>query len=82
MRLKYGIVCKMKRIDEKELKEIFIGIKNNEEISFSKLYEVYNKLIYGISFSILKNKEDAEDVMQNVFSKIYSLDKSKLPKRS
>ena len=37
-------------------------------------------MIYGIAFSILKNKEDSEDVVQIVFSKLYVLDKEKLPK--
>jgi len=37
-------------------------------------------VIYGIAFSILKNKEDSEDVVQIVFSKLYVLDKEKLPK--
>lgn len=67
------------KINEKELKEIFDGIRKNEETSFNKLYEKYNKLIYSITFSILKNKEDAEDVTQAVFSKIYEIDKQKLP---
>lgn len=57
------------------------GIKENEEISFSKLYEKYHGLVYGICFSILKNKEDSEDVMQAVFSKIYETSKEKLPKK-
>ena len=36
-------------------------------------------MVYGIAFSILKNKEDAEDIMQIVFAKIQELDKTKLP---
>ena len=38
-------------------------------------------MIYGIVFSILKNKENSEDVVQNVLIKIFSLDKSKFPDR-
>ena len=66
-------------VNNKELKEIFNGIKNNDEKVFKKLYEKYNKLIYGVAFSICKNNDDSEDVVQNVFSKIYVLDKDKLP---
>ena len=36
-------------------------------------------MVYGIAFSIVKNKEDAEDMMQIVFAKIQELDKTKLP---
>ena len=67
------------KIDEKELNELFKEIKNNNKMAFEKLYSRYNKLVYGIAFSILKNKHDAEDMVQIVFTKIYSIDKNKLP---
>ena len=69
----------MKKIDEKELHQIFEDLKQNKEKSFNELYEKYNKLIYCIAFSILKNKENSEDIVQIVFTKIYKLEKEKLP---
>lgn len=69
----------MKEINEKELHEIFDNLKQNKEKSFNELYEKYNKLIYCIAFSILKNKENSEDIVQIVFTKIYKLEKEKLP---
>lgn len=69
----------MSKIDENELKELFIELEQNNKIAFEKLYEKYNKLVYGIAFSILKNKEDSEDIVQIVFSKLYEMDKNKLP---
>ena len=69
----------MGKVNEIELKELFIEIKHNNKIAFEKLYNRYNKLVYGIAFSILKNKQDSEDVVQTVFSKIYTLEKDKLP---
>lgn len=69
----------MKKIDERELRELFIELKSNNKIAFEKLYIKYNKLVYGIAFSILKNKEASEDVVQSVFSKLYEMDKSKMP---
>ncbi len=71
----------MGNIEKQELHDIFIGISNNDDMCFNKLYEKYSKLIYSIAFSILKNKEDAEDVMQKVFVKICNIDKDKLPKK-
>ena len=70
----------MNRIDEKELKQLITELKssNNKE-AFETLYKKYNKLVYRIAFTILKNKEDSEDIVQAVFSKIYSLPKDKLP---
>ena len=69
----------MIKIDDKELNELFIELKDNNKIAFEKLYTKYNKLVYGVAFSILKNKEDSEDVVQIVFSKLYKIDKNKLP---
>lgn len=72
----------MKKIDKEELHGIFIGIKNGEEEEFNRLYEKYNSLVYGVSFSILKNKEDSEEIVQIIFTKIYELEKEKLPKEN
>ena len=69
----------MGKINDKELKELFIELKYNNKIAFDKLYSKYNKMLYGIAFSILKNKQDAEDIVQTVFTKIYLIDKNKLP---
>lgn len=72
----------MEKINVEELKELFIEIKYNNNIAFEKLYKRYNKLVYGIAFSILKNPHDTEDIVQSVFTKIYSMDKNKLPDRN
>lgn len=70
----------MNRIDEKELKKLFTELKSsNNRVAFETLYQKYNKLVYRIAFTILKNKEDSEDVVQVVFSKIFTLSKDKLP---
>lgn len=68
-----------KLVQEKELKELFIEIRHNNKIAYEKLYTRYKQLVYGIAFSILKNKHDSEDVVQAVFTKIYEIDKDKLP---
>lgn len=70
-------------MNEKEklnLKILLRNLKNRNKEVMQELYSNYNKVIYGIAFSILKNKEDSEDVVQIVFSKLYVLDKEKLPK--
>lgn len=69
----------MKKINEEELREIFIKIKNDENGAMDLLYEKYSKLVYGVAFSILKNKENSEDVTQEVFSKLLKLDKNLFP---
>lgn len=69
----------MKSINKQELHNIFKGIANKEEKEFNKLYEKYNKLVYGVSFSILKNKESSEDITQIVFTKIWNMNTNNLP---
>ena len=66
-------------MNKKELKSIFLKIKKDDKKGIEELYSKYHKMVYGIAFSILKNKEDAEDIMQIVFAKIQELDKTKLP---
>lgn len=69
----------MDKIKKQELHEIFQKAKQGEANALNELHEKYHKLFYSIAFSILKNKEDSEDVVQIVFLKIFQTDKDKLP---
>lgn len=71
----------MGKINEKELNKLFCKLKRKEKNAYEELYQKYSSLVYQIAFSILKNKENAEDVMQNVFIKIVNLSKEKLPSK-
>ena len=65
--------------EKEELRRLFYEIKNGNKQVIEEIYKKYNKIIYGIAFSILKNKEDSEDIVQIFFSKLYSLEVNKLP---
>ncbi|MCP5893875.1 sigma-70 family RNA polymerase sigma factor, partial [Klebsiella pneumoniae] len=39
--------------------------------AFTLLYDMYSKSLYGIIFNLLKDKEESEDVLQEVFVKIW-----------
>ena len=67
------------KIDDKELEKIFLEINKNKTQGIEELYNKYKKVVYGIAFTISKNKEDSEDIMQIIFAKIYEMEKSKLP---
>ena len=69
----------MSKKDNEKIKSIFLKIKENNKKGLEELYNNCHKMVYGIAFSIVKNKEDAEDIMQVVFAKIQELDKTKLP---
>lgn len=66
-------------MNKEELKSIFLKIKENDIKGLEELYSQYHTMVYGIAFSIVKHKQDAEDIMQIVFEKIQKLDKTKLP---
>lgn len=72
----------MEKINKKELSKLFAEIKEDKTVAFEKLYSLYNNLVYKIAFCIVKNKQDAEDIVQIVFTKIYSINKKKLPSKS
>ena len=68
------------KIDDKELEKIFLEINKNKTQGIEDLYSKYKKVVYGIAFTISKNKEDSEDIMQMTFAKIYEMENSKLPR--
>ena len=69
----------MKKIDKKELHDLFENLRSRKQNAYNQLYEKYFSLVYGIVFSILKNKDDSEDVTHEIFTKIYKLNSDKLP---
>ncbi len=61
-------------------KELVEGVRNGMVSSFDQLYEIYANRLYHFALSILKSKQDAEEVVQNTFFKIwekrYNIDSS------
>ena len=41
-----------------------------DETEYSRILEHYSDMVYRLAFSYLKNREDAEDIYQNVFLKL------------
>ncbi len=70
----------MPNIDKRELHKLFERLKQGKQESVQELYEKYKSLVYGVAFSMLKNKEDSENVVQNTFKRIIETDADKLPK--
>ena len=69
----------MSNIDKNELHNLFDKLKQENKEAAQELYDKYKKLVYGIAFSIVKNKDDSEDVVQNTFKKIIETKANKLP---
>ena len=71
----------MKKINELELKEIFNKLKDGDKNAIELLYKNYHDIVYGIAFSILRNKDNSEDITQNVFTKLLRIEKDQLPSK-
>ena len=72
--------------NEKEIHylfELYKNAKNKEEREqcYYNIYRKYNKLVKRIAFSIIKNEHDSEDIVQNVFIKIYNI-KNSIPSQN
>jgi RNA polymerase sigma-70 factor, ECF subfamily len=46
-------------------------IYKKDSKAFTTLYDMYSKNLYGVIFNLLNNKEESEDVLQEVFVKIW-----------
>ncbi|MFC3811458.1 RNA polymerase sigma factor [Lacihabitans lacunae] len=51
--------------------ELVTSLKKNSKQAFEYLYDNYSASIFGVICKVLKNEEKAEDVMQDVFLKIW-----------
>ncbi|WP_313806450.1 sigma-70 family RNA polymerase sigma factor [Flavobacterium sp.] len=51
--------------------ELLEQIYKKDNKAFTLLYDMYAKSLFGIIYNLLKDKEEAEDVLQEVFVKIW-----------
>ncbi|MEI8224495.1 MAG: sigma-70 family RNA polymerase sigma factor [Bacteroidota bacterium] len=52
--------------------KLFINkLKHGEVLSFDNIFKKYHKKVYYFAISYLKNKEEAEDVVQEVFMNLW-----------
>ena len=61
------------RVDHRNSEEAALvrRVQAKDEIAFREIVERYQAKIFSIIFGILRNHNDAEDIAQQVFSKIY-----------
>ena len=60
----------------KQPNELILSMQNGDEKAFSKLYTMYSEALFGIIYSIVLDEGVAEEVMQDVFIKIWDNSKS------
>ncbi|MCY1722599.1 sigma-70 family RNA polymerase sigma factor [Prolixibacteraceae bacterium Z1-6] len=51
--------------------EIIEQLKQGSELAFKKLVETHQKLVVNTCFGLVHNREDAEDIAQDVFIEVY-----------
>ncbi|QGY47170.1 RNA polymerase sigma-70 factor [Maribellus comscasis] len=57
--------------DPRTDKELLRNIKNGDQVAFYNIYERYCKKLYGFVLSYIKIEADAEEIVQEVFVKIW-----------
>jgi RNA polymerase sigma-70 factor (family 1) len=58
-------------IQDSDDKLIINKLKDGDVLSFDYIFKKYNKKVYYFAISYLKNKEEAEDVVQEVFLNLW-----------
>ena len=58
-------------MDEEKTQELISRFKSGEEKAFNELVSLYKKGIFNLVFRMVRNKEDAMDLAQEVFVKVY-----------
>ena len=72
--LSIPVVAKTKaRVDHKTSDEAAIvrRVQQGDEMAFRELVDRYQSKVFSIIYGILRNRNDAEDIAQQVFAKIY-----------
>lgn len=51
---------------------LILELKNGSEKAFSQIYDMYSRAIYGVLYNIIRDENDAEELLQDVFVKIWN----------
>ncbi len=51
--------------------ELLTRLKNGDMLAFDRVYELYSHKLFSFIYKILKNEAEAEDIVQEVFVKIW-----------
>ena len=57
--------------ETKTNRDLLLLLKKGNVIAFDNIYEMYSKRLYGFVLRYVKQKEDAEGIVQEVFIKIW-----------
>ncbi len=60
------------QLNDEQLEGLIAQVGTGDKWALSEIYRLTNRAIYGFSLSIVKNLHDAEDVLQEVYLKVWS----------
>ena len=68
-----GEVTRAKKVDHRITEEAALvrRVQARDELAFREIVERYQAKVFSIIYGILRNRNDAEDIAQQVFAKIY-----------
>ena len=67
------------QLDHKHLLKALQALTDKKPNALDELYFGYSRFVYNTALSITKNIEDANDIVQEVFIKLYKIDRTRLP---
>lgn len=51
--------------------EDLIELKNGNQLAFSKLIDRYSSMVFNLTFNLVKNQEEVEDLTQEIFTTVF-----------
>lgn len=73
----FSIICffpyfwEMKKTNRYTEQELIVLLRNNSPVAFQQLFDLYSQKLYHFSFSYLKSDSESEEIVQEVFLKIW-----------
>jgi RNA polymerase sigma-70 factor (family 1) len=64
-----GIMAKYKQLQDLDL---IVLLKEDDEAAFTEIYERYKWILYSHAYKKLKNREEARDVIQELFAGLWT----------
>ena len=58
--------------EPKNIDDIVTQVKKGNLKAFDRIYNLYGQRLYGFAFSVLKNHEDAKEIVQETFIKLWN----------
>ena len=59
------------KVEAKPLNELLVAVAAQDRSAFAPLYEATSAKLFGVTLRILRNRQQAEDVLREVYIRIW-----------